>query len=176
MKLLYGMFLITCLFVFVFHFELFGSFAWHEISIISGEFGYCPFHQLDFELILSNRLIEKLFRVYIASSKQERGGGELRPENSTHCNLQRCTFTSQLLRSKFTFRCSFFRFCFHSLDKGGKALNFEFVYLLLLFFSSGSGGKRQSNSKAKFGKVFSISNICYSCLKLLYERCKCFEL
>ena len=93
MKLLYGMFLITCLFVFVFHFELFGSFAWHEISVISGEFGYCPFHQLDFELILSNRLIEKLFRVYIASSKQERGG-ELRPENSTHCNLQRCAFTS----------------------------------------------------------------------------------
>ena len=93
MKLLYGMFLLTCLFVFVFHFELFGSFAWHEISIISGEFGYCPFRQLDFELILSNRLIEKLFRVYIASSKQERGGGELRPENSTHCNLQRCAFT-----------------------------------------------------------------------------------
>ena len=83
MKLLYGMFLLTCLFVFVFHFELFGSFAWHEISIISGEFGYCPFHQLDFELILSNRLIENLFRVYIASSKQERGG-----------NLQRCAFTS----------------------------------------------------------------------------------
>ena len=82
MKLLYGMFLITCLFVFVFHFELFGSFAWHEISIISGEFGYCPFRQLDFELILSNRLIEKLFRVYV-----------LRPENSTHCNLQRCAFT-----------------------------------------------------------------------------------
>ena len=78
MKLLYGMFLITCLFVFVFHFELFGSFAWHEISVISGEFGYCPFHQLDFELILSNRLIEKLFRVYIASSKQERGGPETR--------------------------------------------------------------------------------------------------
>ena len=84
MKLLYGMFLLTCLFVFVFHFELFGSFAWHEISVISGEFGYCPFHQLDFELILSNRLIENLFRVYIASSKQEKGGG-LRPENSTHC-------------------------------------------------------------------------------------------
>ena len=78
MKLLYGMFLITCLFVFVFHFELFGSFAWHEISIISGEFGYCPFHQLDFELILSSRLIENLFRVYIASSKQERGGAETR--------------------------------------------------------------------------------------------------
>ena len=78
MKLLYGMFLITCLFVFVFHFELFGSFTWHEISIISGEFGYCPFRQLDFELILSNRLIENLFRVYIASSKQERGGAETR--------------------------------------------------------------------------------------------------
>ena len=94
MKLLYGMFLITCLFVFVFHFELFGSFAWHEISIISGEFGYCPFRQLDFELILSNRLIEKLFRVYIASSKQERGGPK--PGNSTHCNrnLQRCGFTA----------------------------------------------------------------------------------
>ena len=95
MKLLYGMFLLTCLFVFVFHFELFGSFAWHEISIISGEFGYCPFRQLDFELILSNRLIEKLFRVYIASSKQERGGGP-KPGNSTHCNrnLQRCGFTA----------------------------------------------------------------------------------
>ena len=94
MKLLYGMFLLTCLFVFVFHFELFGSFAWHEISIISGEFGYCPFHQLDFELILSNRLIENLFRVYIASSKQERGGPK--PRNSTHCNrnLQRCGFTA----------------------------------------------------------------------------------
>ena len=128
MKLLYGMFLITCLFVFVFHFELFGSFAWHEISIISGEFGYCPFHQLDFELILSNRLIENLFRVYIASSKQERGGGGLRPENSTHCNLQRCAFTSQLLRSKFTFRCTFF--LFFSLDKGGKALISFFSFSL----------------------------------------------
>ena len=85
MKLLYGMFLITCLFVFVFHFELFGSFAWHEISIISGEFGYCPFHQLDFELILSNRLIENLFHVYIASSKQERGGG---PETREFYPLQ----------------------------------------------------------------------------------------
>ena len=171
MKLLYGMFLLTCLFVFVFHFELFGSFAWHEISIISGEFGYCPFHQLDFELILSNRLIEKLFRVYIASSKQERGGG-LRPENSTHCNLQRCAFTSQLLRIKFTFRCTFFLFFF---PRQGRQST-EFRLSLSSLFLFGFRGKRQLDSKAKFGKVFSISNICYSCLKLLYERCKCFEL
>ena len=172
MKLLYGMFLITCLFVFVFHFELFGSFAWHEISIISGEFGYCPFHQLDFELILSNRLIENLFRVYIASSKQEKGGGGLRPENSTHCISK----DAHLLHSYCAVNSHFVAHfsIFFSLDKGGKALNF--VYLFLLFFSSVSGGKRFPNSKAKFGKVFSISNICYSCLKLLYERCKCFEL
>ena len=173
MKLLYGMFLLTCLFVFVFHFELFGSFAWHEISIISGEFGYCPFHQLDFELILSNRMIENLFRVYIASSTQERGGGRNPGILPIAIAISKDV---DLLHSYCAVNSSFlhiFSFLLALPRQGRQSSEFRPSFSLLFLF--GFRGK-ETNSKAKFGKVFSITNICYLCLKLLYERCKCFEL
>ena len=146
----YVFFLLTCLFVFVFHFELFGSFAWHEISVISGEFGYCPFHQLDFELILSNRLIENLFRVYIASSKQEKGGGGLRPENSTHCISKDAHLLHSYCAVNSHFVAHFFYFFFPR--QGRQSTEFRLSFSSLFLF--GFRGKGIAKLQSKIWKSF----------------------
>ena len=49
------------------------------------------------------------------------------------------------------------------------------VLLFLSFFFLSSEGKGKLHPKSKLGNFFSISKICYWCLKLLCEYCKSFE-
>ena len=51
----------------------------------------------------------------------------------------------------------------------------EVLLFLSFFFFLSSEGKGKLHPKSKLGNFFSISKICYWCLKLLCEYCKSFE-
>ena len=56
-----------------------------------------------------------------------------------------------------------------------KAVTAPKFFFFFLFFFLSSEGKGKLHPKSKLGNFFSISKICYWCLKLLCEYCKSFE-
>ena len=76
--------------------------------------------------------------------------------------------------------CLFCRLCMSSLVEViqftiTKAVTAQKFFFFFPFFFLSSEGKGKLHPKSKLGNFFSISKICYWCLKLLCEYCKSFE-